>query len=151
MDVGSLGILHRSIPIAHESESFWIRLQAFMGPGALVAVITAHETDFLIYLCDIIELYCSNLVFLLLQVGYMDPGNWATDIAAGSAYNYKLLFVILMSSVVAMFLQELALRLGVAAQLDLAQACRLHFSRPVSIFMWITAEIAIAACDLAEV
>jgi len=56
IDVGSLGILHRSIPIAHESESFWIRLQAFMGPGALVAVITAHEIDFLIYLCDTIEL-----------------------------------------------------------------------------------------------
>ena len=118
---GSLGDLHRSIKIAGESETFWTRLRAFIGPGAMVAV------------------------------GYMDPGNWATDIAAGSLYNYKLLFVVLVSSAFAMFLQALALRLGLAAQTDLAQACRQQFSRPVSVFMWITAEIAITACDLAEV
>lgn len=73
----------------------------------------------------------------------MDPGNWATDIDAGSAYDYKLLFVILVSSLMAMFLQALALRLGLAAQMDLAQACRAHFSRPVSLVLWVLAEIAI--------
>jgi len=97
------------------------RLGAFMGPGFLVAV------------------------------GYMDPGNWATDIAGGSAFGYALLSVILLSNLMAIVLQALAARLGVATGLDLAQACREHHSRPVAIGLWLLAEIAIIACDLAEV
>src|SRR5215475_2210559 len=100
---------------------FWRKLLAFAGPGFLVAV------------------------------GYMDPGNWATDIAGGSKYNYSLLSVILISNFMAILLQALALKLGIATGRDLAQACRDRFSRPVSILFWIFAEIAIAACDLAEV
>jgi len=118
---GSLGDLYRSVAVGHKHTGFCAKLYAFTGPGALVAV------------------------------GYMDPGNWATDLAAGSAYNYKLLFVIMCSSLIAMFLQVLALRLGMVTRLDLAQACKQQFPRPVSIFMWVTAEIAIAATDLAEV
>mmetsp|Transcript_24796 Transcript_24796/g.38950 ORF Transcript_24796/g.38950 Transcript_24796/m.38950 type:complete len:407 (-) Transcript_24796:1699-2919(-) len=87
----------------------------------------------------------------LVAVGYMDPGNWATDLAGGSMYNYQLLFVILLSSGSAMFLQYLSLRLGIVTRLDLAQACREKFSKEFSVFMWIGAELAIAACDLAEV
>jgi manganese transport protein len=100
---------------------FWKRLGAFMGPGFLVAV------------------------------GYMDPGNWATDIAGGSAFGYTLLSVILMSNLMAIVLQALSARLGIAAGLDLAQACRRYYSRPVSFALWVLAEIAIIACDLAEV
>jgi len=81
----------------------------------------------------------------------MDPGNWATDLAAGSKYGYTLLFVIMASNVMAILLQSLALKLGIAAERDLAQACRDQYSRPVNIALWIFAEIAIAACDLAEV
>jgi manganese transport protein len=81
----------------------------------------------------------------------MDPGNWATDLAAGSRYNYKLLSVILLSNLIAILLQSLCIKLGIATGRDLAQACRDHFSRPVSIALWVLAEIAIAACDLAEV
>jgi manganese transport protein len=99
----------------------WRRLGAFMGPGFLVAV------------------------------GYMDPGNWATDIAGGSAFGYTLLSVILMSNLMAIVLQALSARLGVASGLDLAQACRTYYSRPVSMILWFLAEIAIIACDLAEV
>jgi manganese transport protein len=87
----------------------------------------------------------------LVAVGYMDPGNWATDLAGGSRYNYTLLSVIMLSNFMAILLQALALKLGVATERDLAQACRDHFSRPVSFALWIFAEIAIAACDLAEV
>lgn len=97
------------------------RLAAFLGPGFLVAV------------------------------GYMDPGNWATDIAGGSAFGYTLLSVILLSNLMAMVLQALSARLGIAAGLDLAQACRAHYSRPVAIALWALAEVAIVACDLAEV
>lgn len=97
------------------------KLFAFMGPGFLIAV------------------------------GYMDPGNWATSIAGGSAYNYTLLSVIFISNLLAIVLQALAAKLGIVTGKDLAQACRDHFSRPVSIALWIGAEIAIAACDLAEV
>ena len=100
---------------------FWRRLLAFAGPGYLVAV------------------------------GYMDPGNWATDIAGGSAFGYTLLSVVLFSNLMAMVLQALAARLGIAAGLDLAQACRAHYSRPVSFALWVLCEIAIIACDLAEV
>jgi manganese transport protein len=87
----------------------------------------------------------------LVAVGYMDPGNWATDLAGGSRFGYALLPVILLSSIAAVFLQWLALRLGIASGRDLAQLCRERFSKPVSRFLWATCEIAIAACDLAEV
>src|SRR5438034_1304233 len=103
------------------SASFWRKMLAFSGPGYLVAV------------------------------GYMDPGNWATDIAAGSKFNYTLLSVIMVSNLMAILLQSLALRLGIVTGRDLAQACRDHFSRPVGVFLWFICEIAIAACDLAEV
>jgi len=116
-----------SLPEVHRSlafpsqPGFWRKLFAFAGPGYLVAV------------------------------GYMDPGNWATDLAGGSKYNYALLSVILFSSIVAMFLQYLALKLGIATGNDLAQLCRQQYGKKASIPLWIFAEIAIAACDLAEV
>ncbi len=99
----------------------WRKLLAFAGPGYLVAV------------------------------GYMDPGNWATDLGGGSRFGYSLLSMILLSNLMAMFLQALAAKLGIATGRDLAQACRGHYSRRVSIFLWVVCEIAIAACDLAEV
>jgi manganese transport protein len=104
-----------------KSATFLRKLLAFAGPGFLVAV------------------------------GYMDPGNWATDLAGGSKYNYSLLFVIMLSNLMAILLQALAVKLGVVTGRDLAQACRDHFSRPVTLTLWVLAEIAIAACDLAEV
>jgi manganese transport protein len=100
---------------------WWRKMLAFAGPGYLVAV------------------------------GYMDPGNWATDLAGGSRFGYTLLSVILLSNLMAILLQALALRLGIATGRDLAQACRDHFSRPVNLMLWVLCEIAIAACDLAEV
>jgi manganese transport protein len=103
------------------SASFVRKLLAFAGPGFLVAV------------------------------GYMDPGNWATDLAGGSKYNYSLLTVIMISNLMAILLQSLSLKLGIATGRDLAQACRDHYSKPVSFFLWVICEIAIAACDLAEV
>ncbi|MBL0744198.1 Nramp family divalent metal transporter [Chryseolinea lacunae] len=87
----------------------------------------------------------------LVSVGYMDPGNWATDIAGGSRFGYSLLWVLLMSNLMALLLQSLSARLGIVRQLDLAQASRSAYSRPVNFCLWILAEIAIAACDLAEV
>ena len=117
----SLGEANASIPIAPRAASFARRLWAFTGIGLMVAV------------------------------GYMDPGNWATDIAAGARYGYALLFVILASNLMAMLLQHLAVRLGIVAGRDLAQACRDHYSRPVSFVLWVLCELAIAACDLAEV
>jgi manganese transport protein len=104
-----------------QDAGFWRKLFAFAGPGYLVAV------------------------------GYMDPGNWATDLAGGARYGYTLLSVILVSNLMAILLQALAARLGIASGRDLAQACRDHYSRPVTIGLWILCEIAIAACDLAEV
>ena len=101
--------------------SFWRRLFAFSGPAFLVSV------------------------------GYMDPGNWATDIAAGSKFGYALIWVLLMSNVMAILLQSLSARLGIVTGMDLAQACRAMFSRPVSWVLWVVCEVAIAACDLAEV
>jgi manganese transport protein len=101
--------------------SFWRKMFAFAGPGYLVAV------------------------------GYMDPGNWATDLGGGSKFGYTLLSVVLLSSLIAMFLQSLSAKLGIATGRDLAQACREHYSRRTSIFLWIICEVAIAACDLAEV
>src|SRR6188508_290508 len=87
----------------------------------------------------------------LISVGYMDPGNWATDLAGGSKFGYTLLWVLLMSNIMALLLQSLSARLGVVRQLDLAQASRSTYSRGVNFCLWILAEIAIAACDLAEV
>src|SRR6188768_1115155 len=104
-----------------EHAGFWRKLFAFAGPGYLVAV------------------------------GYMDPGNWATDLAGGAKFGYTLLSVIMLSNLMAILLQALSLRLGIASGRDLAQACRDHYSRPVTIVLWVVCEIAIAACDLAEV
>jgi manganese transport protein len=103
------------------SPQMWRRLLGFIGPG------------------------------FLISVGYMDPGNWATDLAAGSRYGYTLLFVIMLSNLMAILLQSLSIKLGVATEQDLAQACRSSYSRPVAYGLWVIAEIAIAACDLAEV
>ncbi len=116
-----------SLPEVHRTvsvpagASFWRKLWAFSGPGFLVAV------------------------------GYMDPGNWATDIAGGSRFAYQLIFVLMMSNLMAVLLQTLAARLGIVTQRDLAQACRDYYSRRTSLALWVLCEIAIAACDLAEV
>jgi manganese transport protein len=116
-----------SLPEVHRSivvpgtPSFWRKLAAFTGPGFLVAV------------------------------GYMDPGNWATDLAGGARFGYALLAVIMISNLMAILLQHLCIKLGVATGRDLAQACRDHYARPTAWFLWILCEIAIAACDLAEV
>ena len=116
-----------SLPEVHRSvvvpmtASFWRKLIAFSGPGFLVAV------------------------------GYMDPGNWATDLAGGAKFGYSLLAVILVSNFMAILLQHLCIKLGVSTGRDLAQACRDHYSTPVVWFLWIICELAIAACDLAEV
>ena len=87
----------------------------------------------------------------LVSVGYMDPGNWATDIAGGSQFGYALLWVLLMSNIMALLLQSLSARLGIVTQRDLAQASRETYSKFINYFLYILAEIAIAACDLAEV
>jgi manganese transport protein len=86
-----------------------------------------------------------------VAVGYMDPGNWATSIAGGSAYGYTLLSMVLISSLMAIYLQAVAARLGIATGRDLAMACRDHFKKPAAIMLWLSAEIAIVATDLAEV
>ena len=104
-----------------EGAGFWRNMRAFAGPGLMVAV------------------------------GYMDPGNWATDLAGGAKFGYALLSVIFISNLFAMLLQYLALKLGVVAERDLAQACRDHYHPAVNIGLWILCELAIAACDLAEV
>ena len=88
---------------------------------------------------------------LLVAVGYMDPGNWATDIAAGSQFGYALLWVVLLASLSAMLLQTLSLRLGLVAQQDLARACRNRYGPRVNRGLWLMAEVAIVACDVAEV
>jgi manganese transport protein len=100
---------------------FWTKLGAFSGPGYLVAV------------------------------GYMDPGNWATDLAGGSQFGYTLLSVILLSNIMAIILQALSAKLGIVTGRDLAQACRDHYSRPINFALWGACELAIIACDLAEV
>src|SRR5512135_516152 len=87
----------------------------------------------------------------LVSVGYMDPGNWATDLEGGARFGYALIWVLLMSNLMAVLLQTLAARLGVVTGHDLAQACRAEYSRPVNAMLWVLAEIAIAATDLAEV
>src|SRR5881628_2274194 len=101
--------------------TWWRKALAFAGPGYLVAV------------------------------GYMDPGNWATDLAGGSAFGYSLLSVILISNLMAILLQSMCAKLGIVTGRDLAQACRDHYSRPVAIALWLLCEVAICACDLAEV
>jgi manganese transport protein len=87
----------------------------------------------------------------LVAVGYMDPGNWATDLAGGSQFGYTLLSIVLFSNLMAVLLQALAAKLGIVTGRDLAQACRDHYSRPVTLGLWLMCEVAIAACDLAEV
>src|SRR5438270_514752 len=87
----------------------------------------------------------------LISVGYMDPGNWGTDLEAGSKYGYTLLWVLAMSNAMAILLQTLAARLGVVTGRDLAQACREHYPRATGVGLWLLCEIAIGACDLAEV
>jgi manganese transport protein len=87
----------------------------------------------------------------LVSVGYMDPGNWATDLEGGARFGYALLWVLLMSNLMAVLLQTLAARLGVVTGYDLAQACRAEYSRPINAVLWVLAEVAIAACDLAEI
>src|ERR1700689_1064863 len=104
-----------------KTASFWRKLFAFSGPGFLIAV------------------------------GYMDPGNWATDLQGGAQFGYTLLSIVMISNLMAILLQHLSVKLGVATGRDLAQACRDHYSTPTVWFLWILCEIAIAACDLAEV
>ncbi|MEX6508176.1 Nramp family divalent metal transporter [Jiella sp. M17.18] len=87
----------------------------------------------------------------MISVGYMDPGNWATDIAGGAQFGYTLLSVIMLSNLMAILLQALSARLGIATGRDLAQACRAHYPRPVNLMLWVACEVAIVACDLAEV
>src|SRR5438034_424988 len=121
------GTPHVSLPEVHRSivvpttASFWRKLIAFSGPGFLVAV------------------------------GYMDPGNWATDLSGGAKFGYALLTVVMISNFMAILLQHLCIKLGVATGRDLAQACRDHYSTLTVWSLWILCEIAIAACDLAEV
>src|SRR5713226_7648129 len=87
----------------------------------------------------------------LVSVGYMDPGNWATDLEGGARFGYRLLWVLVMSNAMAVLLQTLSARLGIVAGRDLAQACRETYPRPITYALWVLSEIAIAACDLAEV
>jgi manganese transport protein len=119
--VPGLGRAHRSIAVPSSGAGLLRKMWAFAGPGYLVAV------------------------------GYMDPGNWATDLAGGSAFGYSLLSVILLSNLAAMLLQALAARLGIATGMDLAQACRAQYPPSARIPLWLICEIAIIACDLAEV
>jgi manganese transport protein len=120
-------IAQPSLPELHSSVALsrspysWRRLLGFLGPG------------------------------FLISVGYMDPGNWATDIAGGSRFGYTLLFVVMASNLMAVLLQSLSLKLGIATERDLAQLCHEEYGPRVSFALWIFAEIAIAACDLAEV
>ena len=87
----------------------------------------------------------------MVSVGYMDPGNWATDLEGGARFGYQLLWVLVASNLIAMVLQSLAARLGIVGRMDLAQACRAHYARPVALALWLLCEVAIIACDLAEV
>ncbi len=87
----------------------------------------------------------------LVSVGYMDPGNWATDLEGGARFGYSLLWVLVMSNAMAVLLQTLSARLGIVRGRDLAQACRETYPRAVNLALWVLCEIAVAACDLAEV
>src|ERR1700676_1044383 len=116
----------RSLSEVHSSVgtaqiSFWRRMFAFAGPAYLVSV------------------------------GYMDPGNWATDLEGGARFGYRLLWVLVMSNAMAILLQTLSARLGIVSGRDLAQACRETYPRAVNLSLWFLCEIAIVACDLAEV
>src|SRR5579863_9265436 len=118
--------VNSSLPEVHSSVptaemSLWRRMFAFAGPAYLVSV------------------------------GYMDPGNWATDLEGGARFGYQLLWVLVMSNAMAVLLQTLSARLGIVRGLDLAQACREAYARPVTLSLWVLCEVAIAACDLAEV
>jgi len=125
--IPTVSLAEPSLPEVHSTVSvsrspiYWRRLIGFLGPG------------------------------FLISVGYMDPGNWATDIAGGSRFGYTLLFVIMLSNLMAILLQSLSLKLGVATERDLAQLCHESYGKRASFVLWILAEIAIAACDLAEV
>jgi manganese transport protein len=115
------GRTHDPAPGANPGHGFWRKLLAFGGPGYVVAG------------------------------GYMDPGNWATDLAGGSAYGYDLLSVVLLASLMAIILQALSAKLGIVTGCDLAQNCRAHYPRSVALLLWLAAEAAICACDLAEI
>jgi len=117
----SLPEVHATIPVPSHDARWHRRFLAFLGPGYMVSV------------------------------GYMDPGNWATDLAGGAKFGYTLLSVIMLSNLMAILLQALAARLGIVTGRDLAQACRDHFSSRVNILLWLACEAAIIACDLAEV
>lgn len=119
----SLSEVHRSVPVpkADHAAGFFRRLFAFAGPAYLVSV------------------------------GYMDPGNWATDLEGGASFGYTLLWVLAMSNLMALLLQTLSARLGIVAGRDLAQACSEFYPKPVAMALWVLCEIAIIACDLAEV
>lgn len=125
--VSNAALIEPSLPEVYSSVPlsrspfFWRRLAGFIGPG------------------------------FLISVGYMDPGNWATDIAGGSRFGYTLLFVIMASNLMAILLQSLSLKLGVATERDLAQLCHESYGHRISFVLWLGAEVAIAACDLAEV
>src|SRR5882757_4923649 len=120
-DDRSLSEVHETVDTTSLKKPGWRRILSFFGPAYLVSV------------------------------GYMDPGNWATDLAGGSKYGYTLIWVLLMSNIMALLLQSLSARLGIVRQLDLAQASRRTYHPAINFVLWILAEIAIAACDLAEV
>jgi manganese transport protein len=113
--------MNASVPVPAAGGAWWRKLLAFVGPGYMISV------------------------------GYMDPGNWATDLAGGSQFGYLLLSVILLSNLMAILLQGLAARLGIATGLDLAQACRERYGKAANVVLWLLCEAAIVACDLAEV
>ncbi len=117
----SLSQVHSSVAVQPAAAAWFRRLFVFMGPGYMVSI------------------------------GYTDPGNWATDLHGGASFGYTLLFVIMLSNAMAIVLQALAVRLGIATGRDLAQACRAYYAKPLNLFLWITCELAIVACDLAEV
>src|SRR4051795_8828434 len=126
LNAGPVGSDTNSLPEVHASvatsqASFWRRMFAFAGPAYLVSV------------------------------GYMDPGNWATDLEGGARFGYQLLWVLVMSNIMALLLQTLSSRLGIVTRRDLAQACRDEYPRSVSYTLWVLCEFAIIACDLAEV
>src|SRR5215212_7179774 len=117
----SLSEVHQSVDTTISSRPLWKRILSFFGPAYLVSV------------------------------GYMDPGNWATDLAGGSKFGYTLIWVLLMSNLMALLLQSLSARLGIVRGRDLAQANRETYPKYINLFLYLLAEIAIAACDLAEV
>src|SRR3989454_6811913 len=117
----SLSLAEVHSSVGTSEVSFWRRMLAFAGPAYLVSV------------------------------GYMDPGNWATDLEGGAKFGYQLMWVLVMSNAMAILLQTLSARLGIVRGRDLAQACRENYPRPVNLALWVMCEIAIAACDLAEV